>query len=257
MSVMPPGFREFAERIQRDLRDAAHRAVGLLRWRSGELGAVRPFTAAWQITWTLDDVWHHFPGTTTVSLHADRLLEIRPSAAEDIARLAAVDRAEPFAYELLREAWALADTNPRSALLIAITALEVGTKQYIAERIPPAEWLVNNQPAPDVIAILRDYLPTLEPPTGAHAGASTVDLPDDLLPLLRKRRDQRNKIAHSPKVYQEPEPVATPERARSAVLAVRQVLFRFDIADGEAWAHEHVRGPVGITVSQGYRRVGS
>jgi hypothetical protein len=39
---------------------------------------------------------------------------------------------EPFAYELVREAWLQRGSNPRAALVTAITALEVAVKQFIA-----------------------------------------------------------------------------------------------------------------------------
>jgi hypothetical protein len=146
--------------------------------------------------------------------------------------LVAEDLSEPFAYELLREAWALRDSSPRSSVLIAIAALEVGVKQYIADRVKPAKWLVNNLPAPDVIRILQKYLPSLEPPPDAIEGAATFEpLSSKLRNLLADRRDQRNDITHKPDVHQQEAQAATPDDARSAVLAVRQVLLRLDVAD--------------------------
>ena len=34
-------------------------------------------------------------------------------------------------------------------------------KQFIARRVPAAEWLVENVPSPDVIELMREYLPKL------------------------------------------------------------------------------------------------
>ena len=259
MSYMPQAFQDFAERIQRDLRDAATRAVGLLRWRSAELGPVQPFSAGAGVSWNLGDGQERaFPGRTSMVLGPYYAwLELCSDAEQDLQQLVAKGESEPFAYELLREAWAIRDSNPRSSLLIAITALEVGVKQYIANRVEPAAWLVNNLPSPDVIKVLRDYLPVLKPPAGGAGGASELEpLPDDLIKELRKRRDQRNDIAHKPEVHQRRDQVATPERARSAVLAVRQALFRLDVADGRDWARVHLREPPYEPPSAGVRRVG-
>jgi hypothetical protein len=98
---------------------------------------------------------------------------------------------EPFPYELMREAWAQRSANPRSALITAITALEIAVKQFIARRVPPADWLVENVPTPDVIKLIREYLPALDPPAGARPDAACFEgLPDQLLRLLLKRRNQ-------------------------------------------------------------------
>ena len=53
MSYMPQAFQDFAERIQRDLWDAATRAVGLLRWRSAELGPVQPYLSLGGVSTTV------------------------------------------------------------------------------------------------------------------------------------------------------------------------------------------------------------
>jgi hypothetical protein len=257
MDYMPPAFQDFVARIQRDLPRAGNRAMELLRWRSGELGPQRPFTSGWDVTWSFGDgEWRDFPGSTGLALDYTRLLRITRNAYEDLQRLFAEDHTEPFAYEGLREAWALRGANPRTSLLIAITALEVAVKQYIADRVEPATWLVNNSPSPDVIRLLREYLPTLEPPLGALSGASKLDvIPADLLELLRKRRDQRNEVIHQPEAHVNPKRRVTSERASSAVLAVHQVLRRFDIADGHAWARDYLREPPYAAPPGGYLRV--
>jgi hypothetical protein len=259
MSYMPQEFQRFAARIQRELRDAATRAVGLLRWRAAELGAVQPFTAGADVSWDLGDGHERaFPGRTGVVLGPYYAwLELGADAEQDLQRMVVAGQGEPFAYELLREAWALRDSNPRSSLLIAIAALEVGVKQYIADRVRPAKWLVNNLPAPDVIKILSKYLPTLEPPPDAMEGAATFERPSGkLMTLLRNRRDQRNNITHKPEAHQQEDDAATPEDARSAVLGVRQVLLRLEIANGHDWAREYLAEPPYEEPSAGYRRVG-
>ncbi|MGZ4325853.1 MAG: hypothetical protein ACXVH1_27950 [Solirubrobacteraceae bacterium] len=255
--LMPDPFQQFAGNVQRDLVAAANKVVGLLRWRSGELGPVRPFDRP-AISWSLGDgKWHDFPGDTSLVLAYFVWLDLRPDAEQELDQLVAVGQVEPFAYELLREAWALSETNPRSSLLLAITALEVAVKQFIADRVEGSGWLVNNMPSPEVIAILRDYLPTLVPPPGALERAAKLEpLSDELLDLLRKRRDQRNRITHSPQAHRQSAELATADRAQSAVLAVRQVLLRLDVANGHEWAREHISEPPYAAPSGGSRRVG-
>jgi hypothetical protein len=232
--------------------------VGLLRWRAAELGPVRPFDSTAAVLWSFGDgEWDEFPSPTGASVAAYTGLELQADAEQDLQLLVAEDLSEPFAYELLREAWALRDSSPRSSVLIAIAALEVGVKQYIADRVKPAKWLVNNLPAPDVIRILQKYLPSLEPPPDAIEGAATFEpLSSKLRNLLADRRDQRNDITHKPDVHQQEAQAATPDDARSAVLAVRQVLLRLDVADGHDWAGEYLSEPPYDEPSSGSRRVG-
>jgi hypothetical protein len=71
-------------------------------------------------------------------------LEVRADAHDGLQRLFAEKHSEPFAYELLREAWELRDTHPRSSLLIAVAELEVAVKHYIAERDERSDWLETN-----------------------------------------------------------------------------------------------------------------
>jgi hypothetical protein len=257
MNYMPPAFQDFAARVQEQLPRAGNRAVELLRWRSGELGPQRPFASGRQVSWRLGHgEWQSFPGSTALTIDHTALLEISPQAHADLQHLLSAGQTEPFAYELVREAWAVRTTSPRTALLIAITALEVAVKQYIAARVEAATWLVNNLPSPDVISLLRDYLPTLEPPPAAPPSASKLDpLPGDLVELLKKRRNQRNDLIHRPEAHVAPKPRITPERATSAVLAVRQVFLRLDIANGQTWCCDFLEELPNRVPPSGYRRV--
>ena len=241
MSLMPSAFQAFATELGGELRDTVVTILGLLRWRSGELGRPLPDVAE-RFQWRLGtEEWRGLPGLTSAHIVAPSFPELSAAARADLARLHEQGDVEPFAYELIREAWALRETNPRLALITAITALEIAVKQFIARRVPGTDWLVENMPVPDVIKLLREYLPTLDPPHGSRLGAGRFEeLPDDLWRLLLKRRNQRNDVIHKPTAYESVErrrrAFVTAERAETAVLAVREVLYRIDRADGHAWA---------------------
>lgn len=55
--------------------------------------------------------------------------------------------AEPLARQIFLEGVALADENPRAALVLAVAAAEVGLKQFAAERSdrPSEAWLIRSQ----------------------------------------------------------------------------------------------------------------
>jgi hypothetical protein len=261
MSLMPEAFREFVEALGDDVSRAATRALALLRWRTGELG--EPLKGPDnRFEWNLGDGrWHPLPSDTYLQLDAYSYPELTRSARDDIARLFDQGIEEPFPYELIREAWAQRDANPRAALITAITALEIAVKQFIARRVPAADWLVENVPTPDVIKLMREYLPTLDPPAAARPCAERFqELPEQLWRLLLRRRNQRNDVIHKPAAYEATErpdlPPITPERAASAVLAVREVLYRLDMAEGHAWAVAYLGSSTRPAPGSGYRRVG-
>ena len=260
MSLMPEPFREFVDALGDDLNRAATRALAVLRWRTGELaGPLKGLGSGFE--WNLGNGrWHPLPSDTYVQFNAYSYPELTRAAYDDIVRLFHEGTLEPFPYELIRETWAQRGAKARSALITAITALEIAVKQFIARRVPPADWLVENVPTPDVIKLMREYLPTLDPPAGARPGAECFEeLPDQLWRLLLKRRNQRNDVIHKPAAYESagrPDlPPITPERAESAVLAVREVLYRLDLADGHGWAVAHVGSGTGPAPGSGYRRV--
>lgn len=260
MSLMPEPFRAFVDALGDELNRAATRALAVLRWRTGELGGPLegPDT---RFGWNLGDGrWHPLPSDTYVRLDAYSYPELTLAAHDDIVRLFHEGIDEPLAYELIREAWAHRAANPRAALITAITALEIAVKQFIATRVPAADWLVENVPTPDVMKLMREYLPTLDPPPGGRRDAERFrELPDQLWRLLLKRRNQRNNVIHKPAAYESAgrpdlQPI-TPERAEGAVLAVREVLYRLDLADGHAWAVAQLGSGTGPAPGSGYRRV--
>ena len=69
---------------------------------------------------------------------------------------------EPLAHVLLREALAASESrNWATALVMAMTAIEIGVKHLISQLVPEAAWLAEHLPSPPIDAILRDYLPIM------------------------------------------------------------------------------------------------
>lgn len=75
---------------------------------------------------------------------------------------------EPLAHEMLQEAYSLLDSNPRSCLVIAVAALEVGIKQHIERMGGTVDHGVTGEPAltllnRDVKGLRRDRWKKLRP----------------------------------------------------------------------------------------------
>lgn len=49
---------------------------------------------------------------------------------------------EPLHHALLREAKSILLSNPQSAFVITVSALEVGAKYFLSRKVPESEWLM-------------------------------------------------------------------------------------------------------------------
>jgi len=139
---------------------------------------------------------------------------------------------EPIYHVLFREAWEQRSSSPGSALVIGMSALEVGVKSLIATLVPDARWLAMHLPAPPLIQILVDYVPTLP---AQHAFSGKVKPPPPaVLDAIRKGVTLRNDLAHR---GERPPDFDTLE---SILLAIKDCLWLFDYYGGYAWAAEFI-----------------
>lgn len=165
---------------------------------------------------------------TTTEIHAC----IEPSIHAELTEYVAKDLSQPLAHELLREAFSTRTKNPRSSLIVAITALEVGVKDYIARLVPNAKWLVFEAPSPPVVNILNEYLPAL--PSRAPSGTFKKP-PSRLVDTLKKGVKLRNSVIHQGKGN-----ISLPT-LREILDAVADVLRALDYHQGFPWSLEYVR----------------
>jgi hypothetical protein len=141
-------------------------------------------------------------------------------------------KAEPLGHELFREAWAIRGSNPRSSLLIGVAAAEVRFKELVSSLAPQAEWLAMNSPSPDLMKMLRSYLPTL--PTKLRINNGAWPPPKTVRRLLTEAIAARNRIAHGAG-----DAIHGP--ALTKILhAIRDLLYLLDVYAGEQWAWDNV-----------------
>jgi hypothetical protein len=161
LAIMPQSFKEFTARLSGELNTVGRDAVGVLRWRGAAPGPVNAFSAR-PAEWELDgERWRMFPISGHVQPADVAHLALSAAAVSELQTLLDDDEKEPLAHSLLREAWSQRTANPRSALLMGFTAAEIGVKEYITDCVPGAAWLVENVPSPNIVTLLRDYLPKL------------------------------------------------------------------------------------------------
>ncbi len=193
LGIMPPAFRDFASRVETNLRDHAHRTARVLRWQRNVEGPHNPFSYR-GFRWSLDaNDWHSMPSTITASVRSRGSLRVDDAEVEAVRQTVAESGDEPLSHQLFREASLQQTTNLRSAVVVGVAAVEVATKECIAALDPQAEWLVREAPTPPVERMLREYVPTL--PARNHVQGK-VEFPSELLDDLKKAVGWRNQVAH-------------------------------------------------------------
>lgn len=232
------------------LNAAVNQVVNTLRWRFGMRGSTHPLENL-ELGYSLD-------GKTWGSISEKwdyRLLEnvgTPPSwytglaTYDDAQRLMRLGQYEPIGHDLFREAWTLRWDSPRSALLVGIAAIEVGTKRCVATLEPSSEKSMRND-SMSVKALLTEILPNL------RAGMPDDEklLPsDDMIATVHAGIQARNALVHrfpgEPKYDQALQQLVGPQL--DALLAtISDFLWLFDIYTGHQWARQFVR-PITLQV---------
>jgi hypothetical protein len=148
--------------------------------------------------------------------------------SEEIVRLVELGNQEPVAYQLLREAWELERSNPRSVLAIAIAAAEIGVKGLFVTLAPKTPWLVKGH-TPPLGKLLRKVLPAR-----ARFTHKTLKLPRDLIGLINKGNGYRNGLLHAGG--------RLPDwrELRAILRAVNNVLWICELYAGAEWAGRYI-----------------
>lgn len=230
----PDFFQSFLTDLRKELDDTAQRAVRILRWRTAEPGLPRPFGAggSW---WSFDgESWYPIPSKSSMRLLGmQHTIHLAPSEKDDVSTLLRAGQDEPIPHILFREAWEQRSSNPGSALVIGMTALEVGVKSLIASLVPHASWLAMQAPTPPLVQILMEYLPKLPAKHGFNGEVKSPPAP--IVEEIRRGVTLRNGHAHR---GQRPPDF---EALKSILLAVKDCLWLCDYYAGHAWASKHIR----------------
>ncbi len=160
----PDPFIVYVQSINKKLALAGKSVTSILRWRHAQEGEPSPISSRGTFCFNeARNCWIPVPGQFSVSIVSPRSSVLNSTEVDisEIERLLCASNIEPLAHELLREAKELQFKSQRSAVLIAVSSAEVAIKSAIAERVPDAAWLVEDNQAPPVVEILISYFPSL------------------------------------------------------------------------------------------------
>lgn len=234
---LPNHFQSFFQQVTIDLLAAVMSVVSVLRWRC-DLEELTSYFHNANLEWSHDGkFWYPAPANNFKAPHLTVTFSHHLSKETQTQLLQLVNKVEgePIYHNLFREAWKQRIQEPRSAIVIGISAAEVGIKQCIGMLVPEAQWLADNVPSPPILKLLRDYLPTL--PVKNRFNGKVLPPPKEVLKNLEKGVNLRNKIVHAGKNAPEF------ELTENILLAVRDVLWLIDYYCGYEWALNHLSEP--------------
>lgn len=150
--------------------------------------------------------------------------------AEFVQTKALTDTDEPLGHELLREAVLNRKANPRSSLILAVAAAEVGFKQFAAIMLPDTAWILE-LPTPPLTEMLSKFpWAALK----ARIGGKPAFVPDSIAKQLKKAVMLRNKVVHAGAVE------LKKETLDSIITTMHDFLYFLDALSGEMWAVKHI-----------------
>ena len=213
------------------LRDVSRSTVILFNWIHGLDGPYDPLGRGQALYSEDGERWLQVRRSTTGSFNPETatfVILARNAQIEEVVRKVEAGAEEPLARQVFREAWNQIDVSPRAALVIGVSAAEVGLRGLIGFLIPDAR-----MQAPPVRKILRKILPTL-PVKAKWADGRPITLPSELITQVKKAFDYRNKVVHVGAM--------PPSRRELAIMlrAIRDLLWICDVYLGEHWAIKHV-----------------
>jgi HEPN domain-containing protein len=236
-SELPNPLRDFIRNVTRELASTATEIFELIRWRRAMPG---PVEALWVrrlegIEWC-DELgnWHRLPPDLQWLAGRARILACAtPEEIADLQAMAASGIHEPLAHALLRQALrASGQREYASALVMAVTALEIGVKHLVGILIPSAEWLALHAPSPPVVEMLKDYLPTIR--VHESIGGYVASPPAEILKTLKDAVYARNITVHRGPGKLKPDFIVR------VLDAVADVLWMCDYFAGQKWAYRNM-----------------
>ena len=230
----PDPFVSFVETVHKKLSSIGQTLISILRWRYAQEGPPSPFGSRGLFcSGNNGESWHPLPGRYSIQNVTPpySVFELNEIDADEIIALLKSNAQEPLGHELLREAKELQYTSPRSAVLIAVSAIEVAVKSVIMTKVPDAAWFIENIQSPPVVNILTKYLPIL------FSNVSRFYEPrkeSGTIKVLNEAVTIRNQIVHKG--------VSPPkdEKISEILDAIQELLWVCDYFSGNLWAEEYI-----------------
>ncbi len=233
-AAAPVDINEFPSKVAYAVRaieeKLSARALTLaksLRWRCNAHGTQLVLkTDLAPFSWSLDArTWFTVYGSFSIEQtewqfeYLDSIIEPEEGEYEPLP-------AEPLAFELLMEAQHLQFDNPRSALVIAVAAAEVGTKRCLKFIDPTLTEMLESPKSLPIVNLLESYYPK----------DSRARIVPSIIVQLRKAVFERDRLVHAGAFTLERKQLGRRLRA------IEDLLRLFDVQMGHEWAEKFISG---------------
>ena len=223
LAHLPQSLQDLIDKAYETIYSSISRVIAVLSWRFAQPVPTYQYRRG-RMQWSLDgEEWRFSPVNIKVWMGQPPII-FRSNSSKIDERLLN-ESPLPFARELFREAWSQKYTNPRSALVIGVAALETGVKDLIVELFPQGACVVRHLPSPPIYKILREYFPLLRtdndrilPPTS------------EMVKQVRNWIDRRNELSHGKS------PDINADDLTDFLKLVSDLLYVCDYARGFDWA---------------------
>lgn len=239
----PKEMQDLCTKAAEDLKDQIRGFFGLLRWRLHDNVSAGDDISPGQLEWSDDGhAWHELHKRWTFSGRIVPQIRLSPQIKDALDDLVHTKTKEP----LSRDIWHVAaNTDPRTAIILAVTAVEVEVKRLISEFVPKSEWLVANLPTPPIVKLVKTYLPSIItiPPHQLP--------PPRLMSTLGKAVELRNSFVHGSFQASGGWAAASdlsPQDVGKFLETSSDLLWLFDLYRGHTWAISYMSEATQLTV---------
>jgi hypothetical protein len=234
--------KEAVRQVYEEMHDCVIRTLRLLRWRTGSMGAPNPIRMGTtnHFVWSVEGSDWKIVADSLNAVLSFKISQLGsgPSSEdmEFIQKGIIEGLNEPLGHELLREAHVNQQSNPRSSLILAVAAAEVGFKHFASKMLPATSWLLA-LPSPPLVDMLTNF-PWSDLKLQINGKVPTV--PEMLISELKKAVTLRNAIVHSGVAN------FSYQSLDSILSSVRDFLYFLDLfqGEGQSWAFRFIRPEV-------------
>lgn len=239
----PREMQDFCTTTAEGLKDHIRAFFGLLRWRLHDDISAGDHISPGKVEWSDDGhAWHELRRRGSLSGRILPQIRLSPQVNGILDDLVHTKTKEPLG----RDIWHVAvNTDPRTAVILAVTAVEGEVKRLINEVVPESEWLVANLPSPPIVRLIKTYLPTI------------ISIPSKQLPPSRLMRtleeaiNLRNSFVHGGFQASGGWAVASdlsPQSVEKFLEASSDLLWLFDLYRGHTWAVSYLSEETKLSV---------
>ena len=155
-------YREEVIQANEEMQAFVLRVLRLARWRANcPKSGPSPIQYAIGFKWSLDGKeWKRYADSGVKSIKIVFGTCFWPwsdEKAEFVRTEILGELDEPLAHEVLREAASNRKDNPRSSLVLAVAAAEIGFKQFASTSFPDSAWILEKLQSPSLETMLKVF----------------------------------------------------------------------------------------------------